>query len=106
VASGLGTAAGSDPGGGAGAGAGAGAGPRARLLIQGWVALVERIVAAWLEGTSGVSRAEVERLVLESFRVLAGYLAGTPAGGPGPGEAEAPGATQPDAAQAGRPGPR
>jgi AcrR family transcriptional regulator len=67
------------------------AGPRARLLIQGWVALVERIVAAWLEGTSGVSRAEVERLVLESFRVLAGYLAGAPAsvaaraGRPGPG---------------------
>ncbi|WP_159795506.1 TetR family transcriptional regulator [Puerhibacterium puerhi] len=67
------------------------AGPQARLLTQGWVALVERVVAAWLEGGSGVSRAEVERLVLESFRVLAGYLAGGPddeaarAGRPGPG---------------------
>jgi AcrR family transcriptional regulator len=85
-------------------GAGSAAAPRARLLTQGWVALAERVVAAWLQGTSGVSRPEVERLVLESYRVLAGYLAGAPAPGGARGPAGAPAATD-DAARAGRAGP-
>lgn len=42
---------------------------RLQLLAQGWVALVENVTAAWLGG-SGVTRAELERLLVESLVVL------------------------------------
>ena len=45
-----------------------------RLLVGGWVALVENVTAAWLGG-SDLTRAEIERLVLASTVVLVPELA-------------------------------
>ncbi len=43
--------------------------PRLRLLAGGWVALVENVTAAWLDG-GDLSRADIESLVLASAVVL------------------------------------
>ncbi|MFE6971277.1 TetR/AcrR family transcriptional regulator [Isoptericola sp. NPDC057653] len=42
---------------------------RLQLLARGWVALVENVTAAWLGG-SGITREELEQLLLQSLVVL------------------------------------
>jgi len=52
-------------------GGAAGSTPTARLVAAGWVALVETMTARWLaDGGAGVSRDELERLVLDSLAAL------------------------------------